>query len=87
MSPEPQHLFAERQPGPQLVDIGPDLISTARAIAAICATRVLLLVAVLTGSAIWAFTIWDPQRERLYAAIAFSLVFVLPQVALYWRRG
>jgi hypothetical protein len=87
VSPEPQHLFAERQPGPQLVDIGPDLISTARAIAAICATRILLMIAVITGAAIWGFTVFDPQRDRLEAAIAFSVVFVLPQVALYWRRG
>jgi hypothetical protein len=85
--PEPQPLFAERQPGPQLADIGPDLISTARAIAAICAARILLMIAVLTGSAIWALACYDPQRDRLEAAIAYSLVFVLPLVGLYWRRA
>ena len=56
-------------------------------IAAVCATRMLLMIAVVTGAAIWAWTIYDPTRERLYAAVAYSLVFVLPQVALYWRRG
>ena len=87
MSPEPTRLFTDAQPGLSTQDIGPDLVRTARAIAAICATRVLLLIAVLTGAAIWCYTIYDPQRDRLYAAVAFSLVFVLPQVALYWRRG
>jgi hypothetical protein len=87
MTAEPTRLFAEPQPGPQAADIGPELVHTARAVAAICATRMLLMIAVITGSAIWGFTIYDPARDRLYAAVAFSLVFVLPQVALYWRRG
>jgi hypothetical protein len=84
---QPQPLFAERQPGPQEDHIGLPLLETARAVAAICATRILLLIAVITGSAIWGWTIWQPEQPRLYAAIAFSLVFVLPQVALYWRKG
>jgi len=84
---QPQPLFAERQPGPQEDDIGPSLLETARAVAAICATRMLLMIATLTGAGIWGYTIWAPEQPRLYAAIAFSLVFVLPQVALFWRRG
>ena len=81
-------LFADRQPGPsEPEEIGPSFVETARAIAAICATRILLLITVLTGSAIWGYTIIDPGRDRLYAAVAFSLVFVIPQVALFWRRG
>lgn len=80
-------LFAERQPGPEATDIGPNFVEMARTVAQICATRMLLMIAVITGSGIWGWTIYDPQRDRLYAAVAFSLVFVLPQVALYWRRG
>ena len=41
----------------------------------------------MTGAAIWIWTTWQPTDERLYVAIAFSLVFVLPQVALFWKRG
>lgn len=81
---EPVRLFAETQPSPEAT---PELVAMARAVAAICATRMLLMIAVITGSGIWGWTILDPQRDRLYAAIAFSLVFVLPQVALYWRKG
>ena len=84
---EPTRLFTEAQPGPRADDVGPELVNVARAVAQICATRMLLMIAVITGSAIWGFTCYDPQRERMYAAIAFSLVFVLPQVALYWKRG
>jgi hypothetical protein len=87
MTAEPTRLFAETQPGPGETDIGPELVRTARAIAAICATRMLLLIAVITGAAIWCFTVFNPERDRLYAAIAFSLVFVLPLVGLYLRRG
>lgn len=85
--PVVSRLFADKQPGPDVEDIGPDYISMARALAQICATRMLLMIAVLTGSAIWAWTTYQPTQDRLYVAIAFSLVFVLPQVALYWKRG
>jgi len=84
---EVRSLFAERQPGPEVDDIGPSFVETARAIAAICATRMLLLITVITGSAIWVWTVYDPTHDRIAAAIAFSIVFVIPQVALYWRRG
>jgi hypothetical protein len=84
---EPTRLFADAQPGPAEQQIGPSFVEMARAIASIAATRMLLLITVLTGAAIWVFTCYDPTRDRLFAAIAFSLVFVLPQVGLYWRRG
>jgi hypothetical protein len=82
-------LFAKDQPsGPTEADVTPELVVMARAVANIAATRVLLLIAVLTGSGIWTYTVMvDPSRDRLYAAIAFSIVFVIPQVALFWRRG
>lgn len=84
---EVRKLFQDTQPGPTEADIGPTFIETARTISQICATRMLLMVAVITGAGVWSFTIWQPDTPRLYAAIAFSLVFVLPQVALYWKRG
>ena len=87
MPEQVRQLFAETQPGPRADEVGPTFIDTARAISQICATRMLLMIAVVTGSLIWAWTIYDPQRDRLYAAVAFSIVFVLPQVALYWKRG
>jgi hypothetical protein len=80
-------LFQDSQPGPEAEDISPSYVEMAKAVAAICATRMLLLIAVLTGAAIWIWTIYDPTRDRLFAAVAFSLVFVLPQTLLYWKRG
>lgn len=77
----------EQPAGPVEQDINPSFVEMARALSAICATRVLLLIAVLTGSAIWLWTTFDPTRDRLFVAVAFSIVFVIPQVALYWRRG
>ena len=84
---EVRQLFSDAQPGPTESHINPNFIEMARSIAAICATRMLLMVAVVTGAAIWIWTTWQPTDERLYVAIAFSLVFVLPQVALFWKRG
>ena len=79
--------FVDPPEGPERSDIDQTFVRQARAIAQICATRVLLMIAVLTGALIWAWTTYSPEPARLYVAIAFSLVFVLPQVALYWRRG
>jgi hypothetical protein len=84
--PVVRKLFADEQPL-DADDINPSFVKTARAVAAICATRVLLLIAVLTGAAIWVFTVYDPTRDRLFAAIAFSVVFVIPQTLLYFRKG
>lgn len=81
-------LFGDGQPaGPAESDVNPSFVTMARAIAQICATRILLLIAVLTGSGIWAYVTIDPTRDRLAAAVAYSVVFVIPQVALYWRKG
>jgi L-amino acid N-acyltransferase YncA len=81
-------LFTDPQPGPQHeAEITPALVDMARAVASIAATRILLLVAVLAGCGIWGFTIVQPTRDRLAAAAAYSLVFVLPLVALYLKRG
>ncbi len=85
---DPVQLFAPSQPsGPVEEDIGPSFVQTARAVAAICATRMLLMIAVLTGAVFWLWTAYDPTRDRLMAAVAFSLVFVIPQTILYWRKG
>jgi hypothetical protein len=81
-------LFAPQQPsGPTEEQVTPELITMVRAVASIAATRILLLIAVLTGSAIWGWTVYDPTHDRIAAAVAFSIVFVIPQVALFWRRG
>jgi hypothetical protein len=86
---EIRKLFADEQPaGPVEDGVNPSFIEMARAVAAIAATRTLLLIAVLTGAGIWGYTVVvDPTRDRLLAAIAFSIVFVLPQTLLYFRRG
>jgi hypothetical protein len=88
VEPVTQLFAAQQPPGPTEADVTPELIVMVRAVAAIAATRILLLIAVLTGSAIWTYTVMvDPSRDRLFAAIAFSIVFVIPQVILYWRKG
>ena len=85
---EVRQLFADVQPpGPAETDINSNFIETARAVASICATRMLLMIAVITGAAIWGYTIFDPTQPRLYAAVAFSIVFVGPLAALYHRKG
>lgn len=84
---ETLHLLPTAQPGPDADDINSTFVQQARAIAAICATRMLLMIAVVTGAGIWAYTAYSPEHDRLMVAVAFSLVFVIPQVALFWKRG
>jgi len=81
-----QTLFQDKQPV-EAGDVTPSLVDMAAAVAAIAATRMLLLITVLTGAATWLWTIYDPQPWRLYAAVAFSVVFVGPQILLYFRKG
>jgi hypothetical protein len=74
-------------PGPKEQDLTPSLIQMAKAIAAICASRILLLMAVLIGAPIWWYTAWEPSPLRITAASAYAVVTVLPLTFLYWRRG
>jgi hypothetical protein len=87
MTESVRNLFPDTQPGPVVEDLGATFLETARAVAKICATRMLLMIAVIVGSGIWGFTVYMPTPDRLYAAVAFSLVFVLPLTALYLRKG
>jgi hypothetical protein len=84
---EVRQLFADAQPGPAAEEVTRDFVEVARRIASICATRLLLLVAVVAGVGVWGVTIWWPTTERLETAVAYSAAFVLPLVVLYWRRG
>jgi hypothetical protein len=86
MTDQPIPLFQDRQPVTEQ-DVSTSFVDMARAVASIAATRMLLLITVMTGSAIWVYTAIDPTRDRLYVAVAFSCVFVIPQVILFWRKG
>jgi len=87
MTDQVTRLFGSEQPGPTADEVTRQYVETARTIARICAIRMLLLIAVVTGAGIWTFTIYAPTTERLHAAVAFSLVFLLPLSALYYRKG
>lgn len=84
---EIRKLFADAQPGPAEGDIGPTFIEVARTVSQICATRMLLMIAVVTGSAIWGYTIFEPSLDRIYAAVAFSIVFLGPLTILSLKKG
>ena len=73
--------------GPGEKDVTPSLLEMARAIAAICGTRVLLLLAVLFSGVALIWTMYDPSNLRIVGATAYAAVTVLPLTALYWRKG
>ena len=81
--PQPaQRLFSE-----PVRDVSPQYLQLAKAISTILATRVLLLIAVITASGVWAYTIYDPVQLRIIAASAFSVLGVAPLILLYVRKG
>lgn len=78
----------EPEPGPQRPeDVDAVWLNMAQAISRICATRVLLLLAVVTASAVWGYTVFDPTQLRIVAAGVFSFMTVWPLALLYFKRG
>jgi hypothetical protein len=68
-------------------DVTPGLVEMAMAVAKICSTRILLLLAVLISAPIWTYTVYEPTTYRIAAATAYAVVSVLPLVFLYVKRG
>ena len=90
MPPQPPPRFApviDQPAGPGEKDLTPSLIEMARAIAAICGTRVLLLMGIVIAAPIWWYAAYDPTPWRIAAATAYSVVTVFPLTLLYHRRG
>ncbi len=80
-------IVSDEPAGPRDGDLSPSLLEMARAIASICATRILLLLAVLFSGTGLVWTIYDPTTLRIIASTAYAVVVVWPLTALFWRRG
>ena len=65
----------------------PDYVATITAALDMLGARIVVLIAMIAGCALWAYAVYEPEPQRTYAAIAFSLTVFLPAVALSWRRG
>src|SRR5215813_5406032 len=75
-------------PGPSRIEhVNPALLETAQAIARILATRILLLIAVVTASLVWGYTVARPSELGIIAAGTYSVVGLWPLVLLYLKRG
>lgn len=77
----------DQPPGPTEADLGPSYVEMARAIAAICAARILALIAVIGAVAMFGYVVVAPEPWRLYAAIAYAVCVLFPIVILYLRKG
>lgn len=86
-APMPTPQQATRLLTEPIQNVGPQYVQLARAVSQILATRILLLIAVLTASGVWAYTIYDPTQLRIIAASAFSVLGVLPLIVLYVKKG
>ena len=83
----PQGEAARWKPQEPIANVTPQYVAMARAVSQILATRVLLLIAVVTASGVWGYTIYDPLQLRIIAASAFSVLGVAPLIWLYFRKG
>jgi hypothetical protein len=78
---------AHWRPTEPIQDVVPAYVKMARQLSIVLATRFLLLIAVITSSAVWGLTIWRPEELRIIAASAFSILGVAPLIWLYVRKG
>ena len=89
LAQEPPQRLRQAPIPPQPVDppedVQPALIEMARAVSRIVATRVLLLLAVVTASGLWVYTIWNPNELRIIAGAVYAVLVLGPLVWLYWR--
>jgi hypothetical protein len=76
-------LFATQQPK----DPGQSGVKMLEMVIEIASARMLALIAVLGGVAVWGYAVLDPSILRLYAGAGFSLGILLPLVVLYYRKG
>lgn len=65
----------------------PDYIATITAALDMLGSRILALIAVVAACVMWFWAVYDPELQRTYAAVAFSVTVFLPTVVLYFKRG
>jgi hypothetical protein len=82
-----QPRFASASESKDSVRTRRDYVATITAALDMLGSRILALIAVVAACGIWSWSVYEPEPQRTYAAIAFSLTVFLPAVALYWRRG
>ena len=78
-----QELFSREQPK----DPGQSGVKMLEMVIEIASTRMLALIALIGGVAIWSYAVFDPSILRLYAGAGFSLGVLMPLVVLYFKRG
>jgi hypothetical protein len=87
-SPKAVPFRPEPVPGPaRLEHVNGAFIETAQAVSRIVATRFLLLIAVVTASALWGVVVMAPTQLGIIAAGVYSAVTMWPLVILYLRKG
>lgn len=86
-SKEPGVNFLPPPPENKSARTRPDYVATITAALDMLGARIVVLIAVVAACAMWAYAVYEPELQRTYAAIAFSVTVFLPAVALYWRRG
>lgn len=75
------------QPVVEESNIQPGYLQAVEAALDIGAARILGLLAVLGGIAIWGWAAYDPHMIRLYAGAGYSLGVLGPTMWLYVRKG
>lgn len=53
----------------------------------VLSARLLGLIALVTACLVWAGVVYQPDMWRVIAAGAFSILVLLPVMAIYWKAG
>lgn len=84
--PNVQPLFTQQQPAEDRA-MQPSYLQAINAALDMAAARVLGLLAVLGGIAIWGLAVYDPHIIRLYAGAGYSIGVLMPTMWLYVKKA
>src|SRR5215469_8828430 len=78
--PEPPGRVTFVQPQPSDRRSRPEYVAMITAALDMLGARLLALIAVIAACAMWSWSVYHPEPDRLYAAVGFSLTVLMPLV-------
>ncbi len=64
-----------------------DYVKMVRAGLDMANARILLLLALFVGAALWGYAVWNPDQLRLITVSLYTVGIFIPLVVLHMKRG
>ena len=68
-------------------DLHADYVKMIRAGLDMANARILLLLALFVGAALWGYAVWNPDQLRLITVSLYTVGIFIPLVVLHMKRG